>query len=157
MADRRGSAMQSVLDRLPFRWNLWFSARLLPLVAKRGSLGKLLELATPENGSADYFGLSHQEILSAVKTVTRRPWRMRGRRCLREGLLGYRFLAMAGYRPVLHFGVIPSTMSTDRPRAHCWISLDGEVVLNPASEPMLELFSYAGSVPGKLPVMPDFG
>lgn len=150
--------MQSALDRLPFRWNLWASARLLPLVAKRGSLGKLLELATPDDSqTADYSGMSHQEILGAVKAVTRRPWRMRGRRCLREGLLGYRFLAMAGYRPILHFGVIPSTMATDRPRAHCWISLDGEVVLNPATEPMLELFSYEGSVPSKMPGMPDFG
>ncbi len=148
--------MKSALDRLPFRWNLWASARLLPLVASRLSLAKLLELATPDSGSADYSGLSQQEILGAVKAVTRRPWRMRGRRCLREGLLGYRFLAMAGYHPVLHFGVIPSTMATNRPRAHCWISLDGEVVLNPATEPMLELFSYEGLVPAKLPGMPDF-
>jgi hypothetical protein len=67
---------------------------------------------------------------------------MRGRRCLREGVLAFHYLARAGHRPVLHFAVAPSSMATAKPRAHCWISIGGEIVMNPPSEAMVELFRH---------------
>mgnify|MGYP003678515736 CR=1 FL=1 len=72
---------------------------------------------------------------------------MRSRRCLRQGVLGFRYLRLAGHDPKLHFAVAPASINTPQPRAHCWISLDGETVLNPPSEPMIDLFIYDGTAP----------
>jgi hypothetical protein len=89
-----------------------------------------------------YGDLPPGDILVAVKAAVARPWRMRGRRCLREGLLAFHYLSLAGHKPVLHFGIVPKSVLTARPRAHCWVDLNGCTVLNPPQEPMLELFSY---------------
>ncbi|HEX6000466.1 MAG TPA: lasso peptide biosynthesis B2 protein, partial [Hyphomicrobiaceae bacterium] len=77
-----------------------------------------------------------------VKRATRRPWLMRDRPCLRQGLLAMRFLRLAGYRPVLHFAIDRTSVSRDVLSAHCWVSLDGEVLLNPATPSMVEILSY---------------
>ncbi len=129
---------------LPFAPSLWIAARLMPVHAKRGTLGDLLRRATPPAGERAYTEKSPGEIVAAVKAVVARPWRMRGRRCLREGLLAFRYLRLAGHAPALHFGLVAGTISTPRPRAHCWIVLDGETILNPAQEPMVDLFAYDG-------------
>jgi hypothetical protein len=71
---------------------------------------------------------------------------MRARRCLREGLLGFRFLRLAGFYPVLHFGVEPESVAAEHLRAHCWITLADSCVLNPPSETMVRLFSWDGEV-----------
>ena len=138
---------------LPFRPNLWISARLLPLLVVGRSLGQILAMATPDKSELTYPGLPAGEIVKAVKRVAARPWLMRDRRCLREGLLAFRFLRLAGHRPVLHFGVAPATLGEKRPRAHCWVSLDGDIILNPSTEPMVELFSHDG--PGAAPGAED--
>ena len=117
---------------------------MLPPIAARGPLERLLGFATPGGATPAYASLSVSEILTAVKNVSARPWVMREQRCLREGLLAFRFLALAGYRPVLHFGVAPETAKSNHPRAHCWISLDGKAIFNPPTEPMLNLLSYNG-------------
>jgi transglutaminase superfamily protein len=130
---------------MPFAASLWISARLMPVFAKSAPIGELLRMATPNGESPAYAALDAGEIVASVKRVTRRPWRMRGRRCLREGLLAFRFLSLAGHRPLLHFAVEKETLRTDRPRAHCWISVGDEVLMNPPSPTMLELFAYDGS------------
>jgi hypothetical protein len=127
------------------RRQIWIAARLLPILAARRSLGSLLKLATPSRPVALYEGMEAEQIVAIVKRAARRPWLMRDRRCLREGLLAFRFLSLAGYRPELHFSVAPSSLSESRPRAHCWLTLDGRTILNPCSEPMIELFSYDGT------------
>ena len=129
---------------LPFEWNLWIAARLMTLFAKSRPLDEILRRATPDAAKRAYSSLSPDEILGAVKTAVARPWRMRGRPCLREGLLAFHYLCLAGHRPVLHFGIVPKSAATSRPRAHCWLSLEGEIVLNPPQEAMLDLFSYDG-------------
>lgn len=139
--------MASATARLPFTLDLWIEARLLTLFSRR-PLEDLLRRATP--GTDDYpYALSVDQIVTAVKNSVARPWRMRGRRCLREGLLAFRYLHLAGHRPTLHFGIVPQTAATARPRAHCWVCVDNRIVLNPPEEPMVELFSYDGdrSVP----------
>jgi hypothetical protein len=130
--------------RLPFRWNLWIAARLLTVYARGRPLDEILRRATPDRGARAYSDLTSEEIAAAVKAAVARPWRMRGRRCLREGLLAFHYMCLAGYKPVLHFGLVPKSALTTRPRAHCWINLGGKTVLNPAQEPMLDLFSYDG-------------
>lgn len=130
---------------IPFAASLWISARLMPVFAKSAPIGKLLRMATPAGERPAYTALGADAIVDSVKRVTRRPWRMRGRRCLREGLLAFRFLSLAGHRPLLHFAVEKDTLHDDRLKAHCWISVGDEVVMNPPSPTMLELFTYDGS------------
>lgn len=130
--------------RLPFRWNLWIAARLMPLFTKRRQLAEILRRATPDPAVRAYAETPPSEVIAAVKAVVARPWRMRGRRCLREGLLAFHYLALSGHRPVLHFAIVTKTALTTRPRAHCWVSLEGQTVMNAPQEPMLDLFSYNG-------------
>jgi hypothetical protein len=68
---------------------------------------------------------------------------MRDRRCLREGLLAYRFLRSAGYSPDLVFGVDPRSLDGPKPDAHCWIRLDGRDVFNPPKQPMTIVLRHA--------------
>ena len=126
------------------RREVWLAARLLPILATHRSLDALLRLATPNRPSPRYAGIGSREIVEIVKRAARRPWVMRDRRCLREGLLAFRFLRLAGFHPELHFSIAPSSLSDSRPRAHCRVMLDGETILNPCPEPMVDLFSYDG-------------
>jgi hypothetical protein len=130
--------------RLPFRTSLWIAARLMPAVIKRRALDDILLRAKPDARDPAYAELTPDEIIAAVKAVVARPWRMRGRRCLREGLLAFHYLARAGYQPVLHFGIVPASIRAGRPHAHCWVSLGGATILNPPQTPMLDLFAYDG-------------
>ena len=127
-----------------FRLHLWFAARWLPVGAKRRSIDRLLQRAMPPPDHTPYRGLSPDQILSAVREATARPRRMRARRCLREGLLGFRFLRMAGFAPVLHFGLDPASAEKERLHAHCWLTLDDACVLNPPTDAMVVLFSWDG-------------
>ena len=101
-------------------------------------------MATPAAPSPRYQGIPAEHIIGFVTQAARRPWLMRDRRCLREGLLAFRYLSLAGHHPELHFSIAPSSLSAARPRAHCRVAIDGRTVLNPCPEPMLDLFSYDG-------------
>ena len=90
--------------RALFRVHLWLSARLMPVLVGRRDFERVLKLA-PLQLSAPYRDLPWTYIVHRVKRTVRRPWLMRDRRCLREGLLGFRFLRMAGLDPELRFGV----------------------------------------------------
>lgn len=127
-----------------FRLHLWIAARRLPIGAKRRTIEQLMQGALPPPGYVPYKGLTVDEVLGAVRAVTSRPWRMRARRCLREGLLGFRFLRLAGFSPVLCFGLNPASLHKERLDAHCWLTLDGECILNPPEDSMVPLFSWDG-------------
>ena len=128
-----------------FSVNLWIAARALPFLVKKRPLDEILARATPAAGLRGYGDMSVTDIVEREKRVVSRPIRMGGRRCLREGLLAFHYLSLAGHRPVLHFGLLPQTITTSHPRAHCWITIGGAIVLNPPEQPMLELFTYDGS------------
>lgn len=130
---------------VPFRLNLWFAARLMTIYAKRRPLGDLLRRAEPDGGKRAFCERPAETIVDAVKASVARPWRMRGRRCLREGLLCFYYLSLAGYSPVLYFGIVAKTASGPHPRAHCWLVLNGQTILNAPVEPMVELFSFNGA------------
>lgn len=140
---------------LPFRADLWFAARLMPMFTKRNDLEPLLLLATPAAGTRTFEDLDADTIVAAVKAVVARPWRMRGRRCLREGLLAFHYLTLAGHAPLLHFGVIPQSLRSPKTSAHCWVSIGGDIILNPPRRAMHELFVYDGktSVPTGRPTL----
>lgn len=132
-----------VLRKLRFRIALWFWARLIPFLAWRRNLGSLLALTKPRS-VAPYRGLAADYISRRVKKATRRPWVMRDRPCLREGVLAIRFLRLAGFDPTLHFAVDRNSVSHDVLSAHCWVVLDDKAMLNPPTPSMVEILVYAG-------------
>lgn len=125
-----------------FRLRLWLCARLLPFrIAQSGSLEAMLALAEPASEKTPLAGVSSPAIVRAVRRTLRRPLLMRDRPCLREGLLAYRFLAEAGYRPRLHFGVDPGIVASTRTMAHCWVTLDGATVIGETQTRFVEVLS----------------
>jgi Transglutaminase-like superfamily len=135
----------SLLTRVRFRTALWCQARSMPfLVTPDRSLAWVLAFAnrTPR---ARYAGLPADYILKHVRKVTRRPYLMRERRCLRQGLLAFRFMKAGGYDIELHFGV--DRTSRQDMRAHCWIVHDGRVVLNPPDATMETILVHRATAP----------
>ena len=130
--------------RIALHVHVWWTARSLPFTVKRCSLDRLLAGTTPLPGRMPYRGVSAHEIIDAVRESTKRPWRMGGRRCLREGLLAFRFLRLAGHPAVLHFAIEPDSVAADSPSAHCWVTVAGVCVINPPSPTMKLLFSWDG-------------
>jgi hypothetical protein len=146
----------TLLRKIRLRLSLRAWSLLVPLLAVRRGLEPLLALARVGPGKP-YAGITPAYIVRRVKRTTRRPWLMRDRPCLRQGLLAMRFLQLAGYRPVLHFAVDRTSVTRSVLSAHCWITLDDKVLLNPATPTMVEILSYADgrlvpSVPQSIPM-----
>ena len=135
------------LARFLFRSELWLRARLLPLQIMGRSLQQLLALAEPPAARHRFAGISPDYVARAVRRATRRPWVMRDRRCLREGLLAYRLLAEAGLQPRLHFGVERDVVNSARVAAHCWVTLDGRTVVGESETPYVEILVHPGAGP----------
>ena len=135
--------MTETIERLRFKTALWLWARLVPVLAWRRDLPSLIDATAPPQ-RISFTQLSAGYIARRVRRATRRPIVMRDRPCLREGLLAYRFLRLAGYQPELHFGVEPSSVAENRLRAHCWVVLDGDIVLNAPEKDMVEILVVRG-------------
>ncbi|RWL45920.1 MAG: lasso peptide biosynthesis B2 protein [Mesorhizobium sp.] len=133
------------LLRVVFRAHLWLSARLLPVLVGRRDFESVLKLA-PLQSPALYRDLPWAYIVQRVNRTVRHPWFMRDRRCLREGLLGFRFLRMAGLDPELRFGVDAKSMHEPRLSAHCWVCLDGKPVVSDSQPGMVEIYRHPPSV-----------
>lgn len=142
--------------RWRLRLELFWRARLLPLHLPRDlPFERMLALATPPEG-APLRGLPAPEIAARVHRALQRPILMRDRRCLREGVLCFRFLRAAGFDPRLHFGVDPSLVQGRRFSAHCWVTLEGTILAGDIGVPMVALHVFpddrarsAGRAPGQ--------
>ena len=132
-----------LLVRARFRAVLWLFARLLPALIYRKPLNTLLAGADAWPVGR-YPRLPVGYIVKRVRRTTRRPWLMRDRRCLREGLLAFRFLTAAGYAPELHFGVERASFPGPRLRAYCWVVAGGATVLNDAGDTMALIHIHRG-------------
>lgn len=131
----------SLLKICRFRVDLWLAARSLPWRVAGKSFEEILAQASPE-GRVDYAGFPAEYIARRVRKSVRRPWLMRDRRCLREGLLGFEFLLRSGYSPELHFAVDPASVSSDRISAHCWVCLDGEPIVGDRQGDQVTIFIH---------------
>lgn len=134
----------SLATRVRFRLALWWHARLLPLRVRGRPLDAVIALAH-SRGSGGYAALDVPYIVKRVRRTVRRPWLMRDRRCLREGLLAFRFLSAAGHSPELHFGVDRDSIAGPRLKAHCWVVLRGETVLSAAGPAMIPILVHRAS------------
>lgn len=108
---------------------IWWHARILPVIVGNRDLQSVLRYTDVPPDPA-FAGLPAEAIAEWVMTATRRPWLMRNRRCLRQGLLGMRFMRLAGHDPELHFGIDRRSLAGPSVAAHCWIVLAGKPVLN---------------------------
>ena len=137
----------SLLKTCRFRVDLWLAARSLPWRVAGKSFEDILALASPK-GRVDYSGLPAEYISRRVRKSVRRPWLMRDRRCLREGLLGFEFLRRSGYSPELHFAVDPASVSKERIAAHCWVCLDGKPVVGDRQGDQVTIFIHRSELLG---------
>lgn len=136
-----------LINRMKFRARLWWEARRLPFrIPPHTPLSEVLAHADAVAGTP-HQGLAAGYILDQVRRTTRGPWMMRNRRCLRQGVLAYRFLTAAGFRPELHFGIDRDSVGGPQLSAHCWIVQDGEVVLNPPAAGMVTILKHPASAP----------
>ena len=117
-------------------------ARLLPFAVAFRDLSQILRLGDVKRFSL-YEGTAPETIACAIHRATRKPWLMRNRRCLRQGLIGYRFLRKAGHEPELHFGVDVGSVERDKIDAHCWVVLDSKPVVNDILEGMVTIHVHA--------------
>jgi len=126
------------VGRLLLRCHIGCLALVLPDASKLLPLKNLLAWMTPRDALGWYRGMAEQEIVEMVQRRLAHPLRMRGRRCLREGLLCFHFLRLAGVPAELHFGVF--VRSRGRELAHCWVVVQGRsVTLPPQDDYMLIL------------------
>lgn len=114
---------------------IWWHARLLPAIVGNRDLTTVLRYTDVRPDPA-FAGLPAEAIAGWVLAATRKPWLMRKRRCLRQGLLGMRFMRLAGHDPELHFGIDRRSLAEPAVAAHCWVVLAGRPVLNDILEDM---------------------
>lgn len=134
--------------RLRLHLELWLAARSLPLLAHARSLEQTLRLGEAEP-YPPYRGLTPDYLEGKIRRMVRGPFFMRNRRCLRIGLLGYRFLRKAGHAPELHFGLDPASVVTSKIEAHCWVCLDGVPVIGEPLPGMMTIFVHASQPDAK--------
>jgi hypothetical protein len=123
---------------LKLRAAVWARSVVLPDLSRVAPLERLLRWYTPRATSPEWAGRGVGEILAHVDRHLAGCRRMRGRRCLRRGLLAFYFLRLAGHPAVLHIGVFARAQG--RTLAHCWTTIVDIVDDAPvaACTPMLE-------------------
>lgn len=130
----------SAIRRVMFRTELWFWARTLPLRCRKSrDFADIMKIADA-GASRRYAGLTAADIAHRAKRAARRPWVMRDRRCLREGILAYRFLTLAGIPADMVFGVDRKSIGSAKLAAHCWVVVDDKPILNPPEPSMVTVF-----------------
>ncbi len=123
------------------RWSLWSRSVILADLSRRMPLQLLLKMYTPRTISAEWSKLSKESIVHYVDAHLRKCRRMKGRRCLRRGLLVFYFLRLAGYDARLHFGYF--VKQAGNTQTHCWNTVENLVDDTPRQQ-YVELLIWAG-------------
>ena len=116
------------------RAHVWLLAGLTPLLVKVMPLKWLLGLLTPPGRFRPYRGLGADQIVEAVRRRLAAPKNMRRRACLREALMLFHFLRLAGEPAVMHFSVY-APGDDSRMHAHCWVTVGDRAVSSPPGDP----------------------
>jgi hypothetical protein len=127
--------------RVALAVHVWIVAAIIPLLVRVLSIKRILELFTPPPLFQPYRGISAEDLAGVVKNRLKRPVYMVRRACLREGLLMFHFLRLAGLEATLHVSVHPREIF-GRFHAHCWVTSFGRTVSSPPGIQMGEVFSY---------------
>ncbi|MGC9964128.1 MAG: lasso peptide biosynthesis B2 protein [Syntrophobacteraceae bacterium] len=121
--------------------HVWIVAAIILFLVRVLSLKKILEVFTPSPLFQPYRGICAEDLAGVVKNRLKRPIYMVRRACLREGLLMFHFLRLAGLEATLHVSVHPKE-AFGRLHAHCWVTSFGRTVSSPPGLQMAEVFSY---------------
>ncbi|MBM4042090.1 MAG: lasso peptide biosynthesis B2 protein [Planctomycetes bacterium] len=138
------------MRRLLLRAHVWWVACLIPLLDRLLPLGGVLWVLTPSRWWHPYRGVAPEAIGELVRRRLARPRQMKRRACLRQGLMLFHFLCLAGREPVLHFAVFPAEPAPQPMHAHCWVTLDGQECSPPAQRPCAEMMRYARGTGARL-------
>jgi hypothetical protein len=129
------------------RIELWLEARRLPFVAATEDLS-VCHAYADVGPVPRWQGVDVETIARWVRRSCKHPVLMRKRRCFRLGLLGFRFLRMAGHDPVLRYALDNDGLSPDGPaRTHCWVCIDDTEVVGAKGPGMIDLMSYPARTP----------
>ncbi|MEO0543140.1 MAG: lasso peptide biosynthesis B2 protein [Pseudomonadota bacterium] len=121
------------------KFTIWTAARYLPIWVIGRDFERVLSFfAVPPNNV--FKGSDPKILCDYVVSSTKKPWFMRDRRCLRQGLLAMRFLRKAGCSPVLRFGIDTGSLSAERLSAHCWVEMDGDPIMNTQMDDMIVIY-----------------
>ena len=126
---------------VPVRLEAWLFSRLLPLLLFRSDMTALTRLARSELPRLQY-GLLEQDldaIRALTTSVTRKPWLLRSRRCLRQSLVGSRLLRRAGLSHEIVFSVGEEFDDNEPLKAHCWLEIDGVPAVGEPIPQMIEV------------------
>jgi hypothetical protein len=122
--------------------HVWIIAAIIPLLVRLLCLKTILQVFTPSPLFQPYRGMSAKDLGGFVKNrLKKRPICMVRRPCLREGLLMFYFLRLAGLEATLHISVYPREV-LGRFHAHCWVTSFGKTISIPPGLKMAEVFSY---------------
>ena len=139
--------MQKATDRI-LRSHVWLVATLVPLLVRLLSLKTVLRLLTPPSYLRPYRGAEVDRIVTTVRRRLSSPVNMRRRYCLREGLVMFHFLCLAGKPAILQIGVYSPQIKGRRMRAHCWVTLGAACISSrPASEPLAVILRHSQQLP----------
>lgn len=127
---------------LRLRAAIWVRSAVLPDLSRVTPLERLLRWYTPAAPAAAWAGREPADILAQIDRHLAGCRRMRGRRCLRRGLLAFYFLRLAGRPAVLHMGVFAQAQG--RTLAHCWTSV-GDLVDDPPTAPCTPVLRWEGA------------
>lgn len=124
------------------RAHVWLVAGLLPLAVRFIGLKRLLRMLTPPRWWRPYRRVPPKRLLATVRRRLVRPIHMKRRRCLRQGLLTYHFLMLAGIDAVVRFSVCPDRPGDLRMHAHCWVTVGEKCVTFPAGDDSVEMMTF---------------
>jgi hypothetical protein len=126
------------------RWHVWLVATAAPVLVRMFSLRRLLGLLTPASGLRPYAHVPPERISEMVRRRLERPRNMRRRACLREGLVLFHFLRLAGLPAELHVGIYPPSSDPRRLHGHCWVTVGGQCFSSPPGSPAAEMAEFGG-------------
>jgi len=129
--------------RLALRAHIWWTACLIPVLDRLLPLRGVLWVLTPARWWHPYRGMAPEAIGGLVRRRLAHPRQMKRRACLREGLILFHFLCLAGLEPVLHFAVFPAEAPPRPMHAHCWVTLGDVACSAPAQPPCAEMMRHS--------------
>ncbi len=131
------------MRRLILRAHVSAAATLILLLVEVLPLRCLLRVLTPPRWFKPYRRMAADEIIASVRRRLARPRRMKRRACLREGLVLFHFLSLAGQEPMIDFAVFPPERAPRPMHADWWVTLNGRECSAPPTRPSAEMLRYS--------------